>query len=56
MSNVYNILVGKPDRMRPFRRPRHDGKIILEWILGKCDGKIWVGCIWLRIGTSGRLL
>jgi hypothetical protein len=22
-----------------------DLKIILEWILGKCDGKVWTGCI-----------
>jgi hypothetical protein len=30
-----------------------DGKIILEWILGKLDGKMLIGCIWLRTGTSG---
>jgi hypothetical protein len=29
-----------------------DGKIILEWIVGK----VWTGCIWFRIGTSGGLL
>jgi hypothetical protein len=33
-----------------------DGKIILEWVLGKWDGKVWTGCIWLRIGISGRFL
>jgi hypothetical protein len=33
-----------------------DGKIILEWILEKQGGKVWIGCIWLRIGTSGGLL
>jgi hypothetical protein len=33
-----------------------DGKIILEWALGKQSGKLWTGCIWLRIETSGRLL
>jgi hypothetical protein len=32
-----------------------DGKIILEWILEKCGGKLWLGFIWLRIGTSGIL-
>jgi hypothetical protein len=31
-----------------------DEKIILDWILGKLGGKVWTGCIWLRIGTSGR--
>jgi len=33
-----------------------DGKIILERILGKEGGKVWAGCIWLSIGTSGRPL
>jgi hypothetical protein len=27
-----------------------------EWILGKYGGKVWTGFIWLRIGSSGRLL
>jgi hypothetical protein len=30
-----------------------DGMILLEWILGKYDGRVWTGCIWLRMGTSG---
>jgi hypothetical protein len=30
-----------------------DGKIILEWILGKQSGEVWTGCIWLMIGASG---
>jgi hypothetical protein len=33
-----------------------DGKITLEWILRKYGGKVWNGCIWIRIGTSGGLL
>jgi hypothetical protein len=32
-----------------------DGRIS-EWILGKEGGKVWTGCIWLRIGISGGLL
>jgi hypothetical protein len=32
-----------------------DGKVILEWILGKYGRKMWTGFIWLRIGTSGGL-
>jgi len=31
-----------------------DGKIILEWILGKQGVKVWTGFVWLRIGTSGK--
>jgi hypothetical protein len=33
-----------------------DGKIIIEWIFGEYNGKLWPGFMWLRIGTSGRLL
>jgi hypothetical protein len=33
-----------------------DGKITLERILWKWDGKVWIGHIWLRIGSSGWLL
>jgi hypothetical protein len=29
-----------------------DEKITSEWILGKQDGKVWTGLIWLRRGTS----
>jgi hypothetical protein len=35
MRNPYRILVGKPERKRPFGRPRRRWKIILEFILGK---------------------
>jgi hypothetical protein len=27
-----------------------------EWILGKWCGKLWNGCIWLKVGTGGGLL
>jgi hypothetical protein len=33
-----------------------DGRIILEWILGKQIGNIWTGFFWLGIKTSGKLL
>jgi len=33
-----------------------DGKIILEWIVGKQGGKVWPGFIWLKVGISDRLL
>jgi hypothetical protein len=29
---------------------------ILKWILVGQDGMVWIGLIWLRIGTSGGLL
>jgi len=33
-----------------------DGKIILECILGRYDGREWTGFIWLRIRTNGGLM
>jgi hypothetical protein len=33
-----------------------DGRIILEWILGKKGGNAWTEFIWLRIGFGGGLL
>jgi len=35
--------------------PGVDGRIMLERILGKQGHKIWTGCIWLRMGTTGGL-
>jgi hypothetical protein len=49
--NAYRILVGKPERRRLLRRPRH------SWVDNiKMDGIVWIGLNWLRIGTSGWLL
>jgi hypothetical protein len=33
-----------------------DERILLEWFLGNYGGKLWTGCLWLRIETSGGLL
>jgi hypothetical protein len=51
-ENAYNILVGKPEEMRPLGRPRR------RWVDNRLDlrgrgGNVWNGYIWLRIGTSG---
>jgi hypothetical protein len=56
MRNAYNILVGKSEGKRPLRRSRLDGRIILEWILGKYGGKLWTGFICARIRSGGGLL
>jgi len=32
------------------------GRIILRWIFSKWDIGAWMGLIWLRTGTGGRLL
>jgi len=33
-----------------------DGRMILNCILNKWDGRVWTGFIWLKTGASGRLL
>jgi len=52
MKSTHKLLVGKlkgsdnlGDRHVVWK------KKILEWILGKRDRKVWIGCIWLRIET-----
>jgi hypothetical protein len=32
------------------------GWTVLKWILERSDGMMWIGLVWLRIGTSGGLL
>jgi hypothetical protein len=32
------------------------GEIVLEYILEKWGWEVWTGLVWLRIGTSRRLL
>jgi hypothetical protein len=53
--NAYRILVGEPAGKRPLGRPGRrwvdNIKIDLRY-----NGMGWIGSIWLRIGTSGRLL
>jgi hypothetical protein len=56
--NAYRILVGKPEGKTPLGRTRRrwvdNNK--MELTLEKQDGMVWVGLIWLKIETSGRLL
>jgi hypothetical protein len=55
-GNAYNILVGKPEGKDNLEDLRVDGKVILKWTLRKLGGKMWTGCIWIRMGASGGLL
>jgi hypothetical protein len=51
--NSYNIWVGKPERRRLLGRAwRRWEDNILKLLLRKEGGKVWTGCIWLRIGTN----
>jgi hypothetical protein len=53
--------VGKPEGKRPLERDHLkdqgvDGKMGLEWILGRLAWGVWIGFDWLRTGTGGDLL
>jgi hypothetical protein len=41
MKNTFNVLVGKPEGKNHSEDLGVDGRIILEWILGKLGGRIW---------------
>jgi hypothetical protein len=30
-----------------------DGRMLLKWFIIKPDMRVWTGCIWLSLGTSG---
>jgi hypothetical protein len=48
-SNVYRLVVGKPEGQRPLGRAR-------RWISEGQDVVVWAGLVWHRIGTSGEFL
>jgi hypothetical protein len=56
MRNICSSLSGTPERRDHFEDLYLNGEIILERMLWKYGGKLWIGCICLRIGTSGVLL
>jgi hypothetical protein len=53
MRSAYKILIGKPEGKRLFGRTRHRSEDSIRRNLKK--GRMWTGCIWLRIGTTGGL-
>jgi hypothetical protein len=54
---AYNILVGKPERSEQLERPMHGREDNIRMDLREIGWEgVWTGCIWLRIGTSGRPL
>jgi hypothetical protein len=48
--------MGKPEGMKPRGSPRCGREEILRWILGRYNGVVWAGLIWLIVGTSGMFL
>jgi len=49
---VHRVLVGKPEGMRPLRRPRRRWEDNIKMALRKVGG-VETGWSWLRIGTDG---
>jgi hypothetical protein len=54
--NAYRILVGMPEGKRPLGRPRRRWVDNIKMDLSEIGWGVWIGLIWLRIGTSGGLL
>jgi hypothetical protein len=57
MWHACRVLVGKPEKKKGQLEDLDTGRrIILKCILKKKGGAGQAGFIWLRIGTSGRLM
>jgi hypothetical protein len=55
-KNAYRIFVGKPKCKRLLERPRRRWVDNIKMDLREIRWDVWIGLIWLRIGTSGGLL
>jgi hypothetical protein len=53
---AYRLLVGNPEGKRPLESQDVGGWIILGWVFERCDGVMWTGLVWIKIGTGGELL
>jgi hypothetical protein len=51
-----SILVGKPEGKMPFARPRRRKEDNSRIDLTEVGWEVWIGFIWLRVGTGSRLL
>jgi hypothetical protein len=51
IKNAYRVLVEKPEETTWMTSV--DGRILLKFILKKQSGSLWIGVIWLRLGTCG---
>jgi hypothetical protein len=51
---VYRVLVGKPEGKRSLGRPRRRGEDHIKTNLQEVgDVGVWIGSMWLRVGTGG---
>jgi hypothetical protein len=54
--NPYRLLVGKPERRRPLGGPRHRWVDNIKMDVIDIGWVMWIGVVWLRMGTSGGTL
>jgi hypothetical protein len=56
MRNAYTIFVGNPEGKIPLERSKRREENDIKFVIGKQGWRVWIGLIWLRIGTgSGQL-
>jgi hypothetical protein len=55
MRNAYTILIGESEGKRPLGRHRHRLEDNIQMDLKEISW-VWIGFIWLRIGTGDRFL
>jgi hypothetical protein len=53
---VYRVLVGKPERKRPLRRPRRRWEDNIKMDHQEVECVAWTVSIWLMTGTGGGYL
>jgi hypothetical protein len=56
VRGAYKILVGRHEGRRPLGRPRRRWEDNIKMDLREIGLGMWIGFIWLRIGTGGGLL
>jgi len=55
-SDVYRVLVGKPEGKRPLAIPRLSWEDNIKMDLQEVRYGLWSGSSWLRAGTDGERL
>jgi hypothetical protein len=55
-ANAYTILFVNPEGRGQSEDLDVGGRIILTWVVGKLDWRVWIGLVRLRIWTVVRLL
>jgi hypothetical protein len=56
MRNAYKILIGRSEGKRTLERPDRRWEDNMKVDLMKKVLGVWIGFMWLRIGTGGGLL